>query len=421
MYSSSERHRGRDPSGHNRGGRGGNPRSHSSNSSNILEELQSIEQALSMASHSSTIASHNYNSVQSKGYSSSDWHENNTPPRHNRSINRNSSNTSSSRDPPLSNEKQSRDYYQHRFGSSSSENIRNKATPPRSPLVRFSEQLEVYSKHVTCAASASPAPIPILRSKSSSSSNHSRTKSTIPPQRNNHPTPNNQRIEQQHRKTPSSGRSRDPTPRASIEGSPAEPAGISNNTRKSTMPLQPSMSDPPVDRSKRLLASPAGLRQSSSRSIHSEPRPRRHVQHGSLSLYQNNSSWSSASKVQQPPNRLKSQDLELNPRRLANDFGNVPSTKLRQDLAPTPRNKNEEKAPTPNQNWLLGKVIAAKEEKKQAPPSKTWSMASLFANPCQSPFTTATTNNATKPVIMPLVAFLMMYSFPCESISKLSL
>ena len=195
MYStyrnpSASQHRGQDPSGHNRGGRGGNARSYSSSGTNILEELQSIEQALSMASHSSTIGSHNYNSTASAPsgtYSSSDWHDNNTPPRHNRSINRSTS-SSVSRDPPLSNEKQaSMDYYQQRFGNGgNSENNRNKRTPPRSPLVRFSEQLEVYSKHVACAASPNPAPIPILRSKSSGST-HSRNKPVVP--RNNQPTP----------------------------------------------------------------------------------------------------------------------------------------------------------------------------------------------------------------------------------------
>ena len=353
------------------------------------------------------MASHNYNNSSNdnqrrpgnydttRGTTPNDWYGTNTPPRHS---NNNSSSKSvgsnSSRDPPLSNEKQN-DYYRQRFGrNSSNENSRN--GPPKSSLVRFSEQLEVYSKHISQGCNTPT--IPILRSKSSGSA--SKTKST----------PNNERQKTRSPyKNPPSAGSRDPTPRASIgsandthgSSSRKEPAGMTN--WGGGWPAMPSsvlgkpMSDPPVDRSRRLLISPAGVTRPS-RVRSAEPRQ---VHQGALSLLSNSDRTGSWPK-QANTSARKNSDMELNPRRLSSEFSNMRGTNrttvpLRQDLAPTPTNRTGELAPTPNNeakrsDWVLGSTVAStggssKRAPKKATSPKTWNMASLFANPCQSPFT----------------------------------
>jgi hypothetical protein len=368
--------RGRDPSGYNRGDRrkvGTIQRTTASRStsSNILEELQDIEHALSMASSHSTVASHNY-STKKPPTVPQDWHANTMPHRPVGNANKNISTHTynGGRDPPLRKDHQPDIYAKmlekHRKGNKMISN-------PRSPLVRFAEQLEVYSKHISQGCNTPT--IPILRGNSSGSvskksiSNTNTSVSAI-----NH----------------ASGGSRDPTPRASIGDAGEtqqrrEPAGISTSASKISFVAPHSgkaMSDPPINRSGRLLVSP-----STTTGRPKAPRiPAEYPVHpGAFSLHENvNSSYNMTSilgnSTRGSITRTNS-DMELNPKRLSSQFQAVQDKKghpPRRDLAPTPTNR--EQAPTPNNE----RTFSQKHSVASSP--KTWNPASLFSNPCQSPF-----------------------------------
>jgi hypothetical protein len=396
-----ESERGRDPSGHNRvagmlPASGGGSRTSRSSSKNILEELQNIEQALSMVSSHSTLESHNYNSTKSPSARSAataqqDWHVTSTPPRPSSSAN------TASRDPPLSNEQAAAsDFYAKRFENNNSNN--NSIANPRSPLVRFSEQLEVYSKHISQGCNAPT--IPILRSKSSGSV----SKRPVPSANNNKTTSNNHVMN-----PPSSTGSRDPTPRASIGGeednaisaSRREPAGLttSPSITSSYLAAPPTgkvMSDPPIDRSRRFLVSPAATM---ARPASTQKANRYQVRQGALSLHDSVNGSYNMTSILGSNSRGSSisrtnSDMELNPRRLSSQFlspnhpGELSSTNplLRQALAPTPTNR--EQAPTPN-----NKRSTNSQGAKSTPSPATWNMTSLFSNPCQSPFMASRPND----------------------------
>lgn len=430
-----ESERGRDPSGHNRAvattaagsSRGGGGSSRSS-SINILEELQNIEQALSMASsHGSTLASHNYNQTHPRHTSnggggnddddaSQDWMapSNSTPPRPTSS--RGDDDAWTVRDPPLSSDdKKKSTFYAKRFAATGSADRNNNQnnTNSRSPLVRFSEQLEVYSKHISQGCNT-PA-IPILRSKSSGSVS----------KRN---TPNESDIV-----APSScgtAGSRDPTPRLSVRGKddiaagsasqhPREPAGITSSPITTTRRMasndqhrQKVMSDPPIDRSRRLLMSPAGVM---TRPTSSNSTGKYQLKNGALSLQEssNAASYNMTSILGSRSSRVggfsrASSDMELNPRRLSSSFVAPESGKLprsqsanvlpRQGLAPTPTNR--EQAPTPNNQ--RSDICIKKKQVGPASSPGAWNMTSLFSNPCQSPFLGASQQNANAMGLPPL-------------------
>ncbi|KAG7361841.1 leucine rich repeat LRR-containing protein [Nitzschia inconspicua] len=400
--------RGKDPSGHDRAGMM-HGRSNNNNSSsrttyssrstpkNILDELQDIEHALSMVSSHSTMVSHNYNTSRVHPPASQDWHTRTTPPTstpprtHSNYIDRNPSShsTAASRDPPLSNN----------HVTPSQQKKSNNGNYPRSPLVRFSEQLEVYSKHISQGCSNTPT-VPILRSKGSSGSLSKRVHSTDIPNESS----NSFDI------LPPSGGSRDPTPRAaagdqhgrphSSQQVPREPAGITTTTHTATSIPSPTcgkaMSDPPIDRSRRLLMSPAANTTRPPTSHQTASLGRYQVRQGALSLQEQNTNTSynmssilggnynnNNNTISRGASVSRSNsDMELNPRRLYSQLENThqsQSTSLlpKQDLAPTPRNR--EQAPTPN-NKRGGTATAN---------SSTWNIAALFSNPCQSPLVTS--------------------------------
>jgi hypothetical protein len=377
-------YRGRDPIGHNQGVGGIEgmvPRTSRSTSTNILEELQNIEHALSMVSSHSTLQSPDYNTksqtVVPTRSKQQDWAATATPPRPVGHANKNpSTNTyNGGQDPPLNNTHQP-EFYAKRFENHSNGNKKNIMTNPRSPLVRFAEQLEVYSKHISQGCNTPT--IPILRSKSSGSfSKKSISNSNSTVLEMNHP----------------SGGSRDPTPRASIgeidEGhciqQRREPAGMSTSVPKTSCVAPHSgkvMSDPPVDRSRRFLVSPSA---NIGRPSFSQDTAKYQVRPGAFSLHENvNSSYNMTSILGNNTrgNTTRStSDMELNPKRLSSQFQAVADKKIhlpRQDLAPTPTHR--EQAPTPNNERSLS------QKQSVNPSPKVWNPTSLFSNPCQSPF-----------------------------------
>ena len=401
MSRSSSSDRGRDPIGHNTRRTMENSRRHSSN---ILEELANIEQALSMVSSQSTaVNSHHYKEEE-----------------------RNRRYAPQQQPPPSTRSAASQDWYSTHVSLTAPTPPRPSRRDPtpnnamiqagRSPLVRFSEQLEVYSKHISQGNCNAPT-IPILKSQSSSSTTRTTRPSHDENRRNPTPSNNTHHHHPPPPPPPSSGGSRDPTPRAmngfasrssatsSSSAAPREPNGMSS--RPAPMPSRKAMSDPPIDRSRR------NNHNNNTNNIYNRLPPPPPPQPNSASRATKSSS-------------SNSNDLELNPRRLAASFSTAASKSiqqkqkqpLRRDLAPTPTNR--EQAPTPNhtrinRNNSITRIPpppppprqVMSEPKRpaasaQAPTSSSsssnvWSMTSLFANPCQSPFAA----NTRPPLPMP--------------------
>jgi hypothetical protein len=280
-------------------------------------------------------------------------------------------NATDKNDPPLTAEKYT-EYYRQRWEEEGAVNANQKT-----PLVRFSDQLEVYTKQSSQRGYQTPT-IPILRTRINGSGSVVKSPGMTS-------------------STYSSGGSRDPTPRSA----PADKQHQCREPAGTTAHLSAFVSDPPIDQSCKLMFSPAAASRPLEKGTFSlqESRP---VEKGSFSLQGTNirnGSRSRETRIRDQPQRQH--DVELNPRRLSADFISTHQA-YRNDSTPTPTNrinsnarKRQELAPTPtnvNQTTNQEDDWATTPPGKRIPiPSPTdWNVARLF-----DPSTTSSGNRKT--------------------------